>query len=293
MEAWLLATALAALIWSLIGIVAKKLMDHSTGLAYTFLYSSLALIFYTPAFLYFITTETVTFTPLVLIAFTVSGLMNIAGFMFYNYSIKLGELSTVIPFTKLNPVFTGILAAVFLGEAMTVSKGLGIILVTAGSYVILKDREHGYLEPLKKFKTKDAPKLGAASALVFSVAAIADRFATQAVAPEIYTYMIYVFMTAGLTTYILAKDREILGEAYRNFFDEKILYTLTGLGAALSSYLIFYSFSQAEASKVIPVLQIQVFISVVAGVALFNEKNLKEKIIGSIILVAGVILTVI
>ena len=291
MEAWLIATAVAALIWTFIGIAAKRLMDHSTGLAYTFLYSSLALIFYTPFFLYFLTTNTFGFTPLLFSALAVSGLANIAGYITYNYSIKLGELSTVIPFTKLNPVFTGILAAVFLGEKITYLTGLGIVLVTLGSYVILKDEEHGYLEPLRKFKASDAPKLGAASALAFSAAAIADRYATQLIPPELYTYFLYVSMTAGLTVYIASKNKEIFSEAWENFFEEKTLYTLTGLGAALSSYLIFFSFSQAEASKVIPVLQLQVFASVIAGVTLFNEKNLKEKIIGSIILVAGVILT--
>lgn len=293
MEAWFLATAAAATIWAVISIAAKKLMENSSGLTYTYLYSLIALIFYTPAFLYFLTTETVAFTPMVLLAFAVSGLANILAFLFYNKSIKLGELSTVIPFTKLNPVFTGILAAVFLAETITPVNGIGILLVTAGSYVILKDDEHDILDPIRRFKASDAPKLGAVSALIFSFAAIADRFATQAISPKIYTYLIYLFMTTGLTMYITARDRNIFTEAKESFLKDKTLYSLTGLGAALASYLIFFSFSKAEASKVIPVLQLQVFISVIAGITLFDEGNVKEKAIGSVILVAGVIMTAI
>ena len=293
MEAWFLETAAAATIWAVISIAAKKLMENSSGLTYTYLYSLIALVFYTPAFLYFLTTETVAFTPLVLLAFAVSGLANIFAFLFYNKSIKLGELSTVIPFTKLNPVFTGILAAVFLAETITAVNGVGIILVTLGSYVILKDDEHDILDPIRRFKASDAPKLGALSALVFSIAAIADRFATQTISPKIYTYLIYLFMTAGLTMYIAAKEKQVFTEARENFLKDKLLYSLTGLGAALASYLIFFSFSKAEASKVIPVLQLQVFISVVAGITLFDEGNVKEKAVGSVILVAGVIMTAI
>lgn len=293
MEAWFLATAGAATIWAAISIAAKRLMEDSSGLAYTYLYSVIALIFYTPIFLYFLTTETVNLTVLVLGAFTASGLANIIGFIAYNYSIKLGELSTVIPFTKLNPVFTGILAAVFLAETIKPVNAAGIILVTVGSYVILKDEEHGLLDPIRRFKASDAPKLGAASALVYSIAAIADRFATQTVSPKIYTYLIYLFMTSGLTAYIYWKEKDVFGEAKRNFLRDKTLYTLTGLGAAIASYLIFFSFSRAEASKVIPVLQVQVFMSVLAGVFIFDEQNLKEKAIGSVILVAGVAMTVI
>jgi uncharacterized membrane protein len=293
LEAWFLATAAAATIWAVISIAAKKLMENSSGLTYTYLYSLIALVFYTPAFLYFLTTETVAFTPSILIAFAVSGLANILAFLFYNKSIKLGELSTVIPFTKLNPVFTGVLAAVFLAETITAVNALGIVLVTAGSYVILKDDEHNILDPIRRFKASDAPKFGALSALIFSFAAIADRFVTQTVSPKIYTYLIYLFMTAGLTIYIAAREKQAFTEAKEKFLDDKLLYSLTGLGAALASYLIFFSFSKAEASKVIPVLQLQVFISVVAGITLFDEGNVKEKAVGSVILVAGVIMTAI
>ena len=293
MEAWFLATAAAATIWAVISIAAKKLMENSSGLTYTYLYSLIALVFYTPAFLYFLTTETVAFTPLILIAFAVSGLANILAFLFYNKSIKLGELSTVIPFTKLNPVFTGVLAAVFLAETITIVNAAGIILVTLGSYVILKDDEHDILDPIRRFKASDAPKLGALSALIFSIAAIADRFVTQTVSPKIYTYLFYLFMTAGLTIYIAAREKQVFTEAKEKFLDDKLLYSLTGLGAALASYLIFFSFSKAEASKVIPVLQLQVFISVFAGITLFDEGKVKEKAVGSVILVAGVIMTAI
>ena len=84
MEAWLLATAAAATIWGLISIAAKKLKENSSGPTYTYLYSLIALVFYTPAFLYFLTTETLKFTPLVVLAFVISGLANIFGFWFYN-----------------------------------------------------------------------------------------------------------------------------------------------------------------------------------------------------------------
>jgi len=290
-EAWFLATATAALIWSVLGIVAKKLMKTSSGLAYTYLYSLIALIFYTPVFLYFLLSSSFNFSSLAFLAIIVSGTANILAFLGKNYSIKMGDLSTVIPFTKLQPVFTGILAAIFLAETITFVNAGGLVLVTIGSYVILKENGKSLLDPLRKFKVTKAPKLAAATAMVFAVASIADRFATQAIQPEIYTYFIYLFMTAGLTLYIYTRKREVFEEAQRGFMEDKKLYLLTGLGAAISSYLVFFGFSKAEASKVVPVLQLEIFLSVLAGVLIFDEKNLKEKAIGSVILVAGVIMT--
>lgn len=290
---WLAATVVAAVIWSMTGIAAKELMDHSSSLVYSFLYSSLSLLFYLPVFLYFLPGESISFNPVLLAVIAISGAANVFGIMSYNYSIKFGELSRVIPFTRLNPIFTALIAATFLGEKLTPTRTAGIILVTVGSYAILEQKGTSWKQPFRSFARDRAPKYAALSALIYSVAAVADRYATQAVQPEIYTFIIYLIITSALSTYLLTSRRDLLPEIKQQFLGNKLIYLLTGIGGATATYLIFFAFSIAEASRVIPVLQIQVFISVVAGVMLFGEDHWHEKIIGSIILVAGVILVAI
>lgn len=287
---WLAATVGAAIIWSFTGIIAKELMDQSSSLVYSFLYSSLALLFYTPVFLYFLPQASFELSAGLILALAVSGVANVFGIMSYNYSIKFGELSRVIPFTKLNPVFTAIIAALVLGETMTPTKATGVILVTTGSYAILEEKNTGWKQPFKNFVKLEAPKYAALSALVYSFASVADRFGTQIIQPEIYTFIIFLIITSSLSAYLLTKKRELIPEIKTDLQQDPFYYTITGIGTAIATYLIFFAFSQAQASRVIPVLQIQVFISVAAGYILFNEGNLKHKIIGSLILVAGVIL---
>lgn len=287
---WLIATVAAALIWSMTGIAAKELMNHSSSLVYSFLYSTLALIFYLPVFIYYLPQFSLQLNPALIAAVAISGVANIFGIMSYNYSIKFGELSRVIPFTKLNPVFTALIAAAFLGEKLTPVRTAGIILVTVGSYAILEEKGTSWKKPFENFWHTTAPKYAALSALIYSVAAVADRFATQQIQPEIYTFIIYFIISSALSTYLLTNKRELIPEIKDQLLGNKLIYTLTGLGGALATYLIFFAFSQAEASRVIPILQIQVFISVIAGHVIFDEKHWREKIIGSIILVGGVIM---
>ena len=287
---WFIATVGAALIWSFTGIIAKELMDQDSSIVYSFLYTVLALIFYTPVFLYFLPRTEISLELLTLGIFAVSGIGNIFGIMSYNYSIKLGELSRVIPFTKLNPVFTAIIAAVVLGEQMTLTRVTGIILVTVGSYAILEEKNTGWKQPFRTFIRERGPKVAALSALIYSFTAVADKYLTQIIQPEIYNFMIYLSMATGLTTYILATRRDVIPRIIPDFRQHLYKYLATGIGAAFGSYLIFYAFSQAPASRVIPALQIQVLISVIAGVVLFDEKNLREKMIGAIILIAGITL---
>lgn len=290
---WLIATVAAALIWSMTWIAAKELMNHSSSLVYSFLYSSLALLFYTPVFLYFLPQMSLQLNPVLIGVIAISGAANVFGIMSYNYSIKFGELSRVIPFTKLNPVFTALIAAALLGEALTLTRTAGIVLVTVGSYAILEERGTGWKQPFRSFIKSRAPKYAALSALVYSIASVADRYATQQVQPEIYTFIIYFIITSTLTTYLLTNRRDLIPDIKSQLMGNKLIYALTGLGAALATYLIFFAFSIAEASRVIPVLQIQVLISVIAGHVIFDEKHWKEKIVGSVILIAGVILVVI
>jgi drug/metabolite transporter (DMT)-like permease len=290
---WFLATLGAALIWSATGIIAKELMDQDSSLVYSFLYTSLALVFYTPVFLYFVSSTEISVNLLVVGAFVVSGFANVFGITTYNYSIKLGELSRVIPFTKLNPVFTAIIAALLLGEKMTPIRVTGILLVTIGSYVILGEKNTNWKQPFRSFVKERAPKVAVLSAVIFSVAAVMDRYAVQAFQPELYTFMIYLFMTTGLSVYIFGQRPELVDRIIPDLKKHRLKYIFTGAGAAIASYLIFFAFSKAPASRVIPVLQIQVLISVIAGVMLFDEDNLRQKLVGSVILIAGVILVAI
>lgn len=290
---WFLATLGAAVIWSATGIIAKELMDHDSTIVYSFLYTALGLLFYTPVFLYFIGSAEISVGTLTAGAFIVSGFANIFGITAYNYSIKIGELSRIIPFTKLNPVFTALIAAVLLGEKLTPARITGILLVTAGSYVILEEKDTDWKQPFKSFLGEEAPKVAVLSALIFSVAAVMDRYAVQAFQPEIYTFMVYLFMTTGLSVYISGQRPELVGKIIPDLKNHSYKYLVSGAGAALASYLIFFAFSKAPASRVIPVLQIQVLISVVAGAVLFEERNLRQKLIGATILIAGVILVAI
>jgi uncharacterized membrane protein len=286
---WLIAATAAGVLFGVNSIVAKHLLDTTTDFAYSYIYSILATVFYTPFFIYFILENGITLSPLLLGAVTVSGIGNIAGFLVYNSSIKGGPLSEIIPLTKLTPIFTAITGAVFLSETLNMLNIAGIGMVTVGSYVVLRHHREPLLEPVQKLIRSRPHQLAALSAVIWSFVAIVDRFSTQRMAPEVYTYLMYVVMVLGYTLHLSTRKQKI-GDVKKAFKSDRKLYALTGLMAAAASLAIFTAFSLAPASKVIPVLQIQVLISVVAGLVLFNEKGLFQKLVGSVVLIAGVIL---
>lgn len=66
-----------------------------------------------------------------------SGLATGASWMCYYRALQMGEASKVVPIDKLSVVFTLILAFVFLHESFTVKSVIGVVLITAGTLVMV------------------------------------------------------------------------------------------------------------------------------------------------------------
>ena len=65
-----------------------------------------------------------------------SGVAGALSWLFYFLAIKMGNVSQVVPIDRLSIVFAVILAALFLGEKMTIKTAIGTALVAAGAIVI-------------------------------------------------------------------------------------------------------------------------------------------------------------
>ena len=64
---------------------------------------------------------------------SVTGVLGLVAFV---YALKLGSATYVIGVTAAYPVVSLLLARLFLGEPLTVSKVAGIVLVSAGLYAL-------------------------------------------------------------------------------------------------------------------------------------------------------------
>ncbi|MBQ7840012.1 MAG: EamA family transporter [Lachnospiraceae bacterium] len=66
-----------------------------------------------------------------------SGLATGASWLCYYKALQIGEASKVVPVDKLSVVITLILAFVFLHESFTVKSLVGMVLITAGTLVMV------------------------------------------------------------------------------------------------------------------------------------------------------------
>ena len=66
-----------------------------------------------------------------------SGLATGASWLCYYKALQIGKASKVVPIDKLSIVITIILAAVFLHEQITLKSAIGVILITAGTLLMV------------------------------------------------------------------------------------------------------------------------------------------------------------
>lgn len=66
-----------------------------------------------------------------------SGLATGASWLCYYRALQTGEASKVVPIDKMSVVITLVLAFVFLHEKFTVKAGIGALLITAGTLVMV------------------------------------------------------------------------------------------------------------------------------------------------------------
>ncbi len=72
-----------------------------------------------------------------LLFITLSGLAGAISWIFYILALKYGPASGVAAVDRLSIVFVVVLAALFLGEAMTIKSAMGLILIVGGALLLV------------------------------------------------------------------------------------------------------------------------------------------------------------
>ncbi len=67
-----------------------------------------------------------------------AGLAGAASWLFYFLALKIGPATSVAAVDRLSVVFVILLAALFLGESLTLKSVLGGVLIVSGAFLLIK-----------------------------------------------------------------------------------------------------------------------------------------------------------
>lgn len=221
------------------------------------------------------------------IALVVGGSLNTIAFLLYVKAIKQSDLSITLPIVNFTPLFLLLTSPLIVHESLTLLDFCGSLLIIAGSYVLnLKNRRDGYLAPFRSLICEPGPKLMLVVALIWSFTSAVDKVGVQNSSPLFWAISLYSFVGLALPPIMVYKSPSYFRHITRNL---KALLPI-GFFNAIAIFCQMNALTMTLVVNVISVKRTSTLIGALFGFLVFQERGIRQRLLGAVIMVLGVIL---
>lgn len=223
-------------------------------------------------------------TPHTLIFLVLSGLATGASWLCYFKALQLGDINKVVPIDKSSTVLTILLAAILLGEGITLYSGIGIALIAVGTFLMIEKKD--VKSDIPKNKRWIIYALG--SALFASLTAILGKIGISDVESNLGTAIRtgVVLVMSWIMVFVTGKQNKIKVISKK----ELGFICLSGLATG-GSWLCYYkALHDGPASVVVPIDKLSILVTILFSYIVFREKLSKKTAFGLFLTVGGTLL---
>ena len=218
-----------------------------------------------------------------LLFLVLSGLATGASWLCYFKALQLGDVNKVVPIDKSSTVLTIILAAIFLQEGVSLTKGIGVVLIAVGTFLMIEKKQ-------SSGATKSAAWLWYAlgSAVFASLTAILGKIGISGIESNLGTAIrtAVVLVMSWVMVFVTGKQGELKAIPQ----NELGFICLSGLATG-GSWLCYYrALQDGPASVVVPIDKLSILVTVLFSYLVFHEKLTKKSALGLAGIVAGTLL---
>lgn len=281
---WIILSVLSGLGDAIIFALMKKLKGVNSSIVVWVLYAFA--IPFLLVFLYFSFPENISNNLYWIIPLN-SILLLISSYMLLE-ALQASKISVSLPMLSLTPLFLVLLSYIILKEIPSAWGFVGILLIVVGAYIINIKNGKGFFEPFAAlFKIKGSLYVIVVS-FIWSITATLYKKGIIESNPVYFTSMTYLFTSAIMLPFLFFNFRGKLTELRQNI---KMLLFL-GAASAFMTLLSSYAMLFTLASYVISIKRSSLIFSIFIGYFYFKEKNIKNALIGTVImLIGGVLIT--
>lgn len=201
-----------------------------------------------------------------------------------------GDLSLVYPVARgMGPMLVPVLAVILLGEIVETMAIVGIAAIVGGIYTISWwGNFHQVLRSPLLFLRSAGMRYAVLTGLTIAVYSIVDKEGVGHIQPLLYIYFMFIGTVALLAPYILAnKGMESVKAEWRA---NAVPITVSGLLAFAAYGLVLTAFSLSRVSYVAPAREVGIVIGVLMGIFLLKEPFGRGRLLGSGLIVGGLVL---
>ena len=216
-----------------------------------------------------------------------SGLATGASWLCYFHALQVGDVNKVVPIDKSSTVLTILLALIFLGEGLSVGKAVAVILIGAGTMLMITKKE----SEKKQDEKKEWLLYAILSAVFASLTAILGKIGIEGVDSNLGTAIrtTVVLVMAWMMVGITGKHHQIKEIKKK----ELIFIVLSGLATGASWLCYYRALQDGPASVVVPIDKLSILVTILFSWIVFHEKLSKKAAWGLVCIVAGTLLLVI
>lgn len=216
-----------------------------------------------------------------------SGLSTGASWLCYFKALQIGDINKITPVDKSSTILTMILAFLFLGEKITVLKGISMVLIALGTWLMIQKKSGGTVK-----KESSAWFLFALGSAVFaSLTSILGKVGIEGIDSNLGTAVrtIFVLIMAWVVVFITKKQHTI-----RHISKTSWIFLILSGFATGGSWLCYYRALQTgPASVVVPIDKLSILVTVAFSWLVFKETLSRRAGAGLVMIVAGTLLLLI
>ncbi|QNO16955.1 EamA family transporter [Caproicibacterium amylolyticum] len=213
-----------------------------------------------------------------------SGAATGASWICYFRALQLGDVNKVAPIDKSSTVLTMVLAFLFLNEAFSANMLIGMVLILAGTMLMIQKKEGD----APAGKSRSWFVWAVLSAVFASLTAILGKVGIQGVESNLGTAIrtVVVLILAWGIVFGRGLHKEI------GKIDKKswLFLALSGLATGLSWMLYYHALQEGSASIVAPIDKLSILVTILFSFILLKEKLNRKSAVGLGLLTAGTLL---
>lgn len=217
-----------------------------------------------------------------LLFLVLSGLATGASWLCYFKALQLGDVNKVVPIDKSSTVLTILLAFLLLGEPITWAKGIGIVGIGLGTYLMIQ-KQQGTQQVHERGKGWFL--YAALSAVFASLTAILGKLGIENIESNLGTAIriCVVLIMSWVVVFFTGKQHEV-----RQVPKEELGFIcLSGLATGASWLCYYRALQDGLASVVVPIDKLSILVTIAFSYFVFHEKLTHKAGLGLLLIVTG------
>lgn len=215
-----------------------------------------------------------------------SGVATGASWLCYFRALQLGDVNKVVPIDKSSTVLSVLFAFVFLHETVSALKIVGLLLILAGTFMMITKKDTFNAETKKTWLI-----YAVLSAVFAALTSILGKIGIEGVESNLGTMIrtFVVLIMAWICVFATGKRDKISTARGR----ELLFILLSGVATGASWLCYYRALKFGNASVVVPIDKLSIVITIAFSYFVFKERLTKKSLLGLAIMVAGTLLMIV